>query len=611
MLPPSVRLWRQATNTEPMGTQRIWILPDFLASQIAAGEVIQRPESVVKELVENSLDAGATQIAVNVRGAGKQLVHVVDNGCGMSREDLALCIRRHATSKLRSAEDLHRITTLGFRGEALAAIAAVAHLEIRTRTAEEHTGWRLLSEPDAQPRIEPWAMEPGTQVFVRNLFFNVPARRKFLRSDLSEFRLVSDLMVRFALAAPHVRLTFSDERTLIFDLPAGTLLERLERLFGEEFARALIPVEAAEEGVVLSGFIGHPQQARPSRAQQFLFLNGRWIQHKGIAHAVFTAYEQLLEPGTFPPFVLYLQLDPERVDVNVHPQKHEVKFEDERFIYGVVHTAVARALQSHNVAPTLGWELAQAPLERQPDPQSGQVLVNRLTGEIVLPERFHRRAAPVGVRPVVLPAPSVPSPAPAQQPELAELPPSPRCWQLHRRYILWETPQGVRIVDQHVAHERVLYERILRLFERGEPLPQRLLLPLTVQLDPAAFATLEELRSELERLGFELRLLPPNQVELQAVPAELPPGREEQLLCELLESYREYEQHVPGGVRERVAAALACRMAVKSGEELSELQIRTLLQQLLECRLPYVCPHGRPVFVELPLEELDRRFERR
>ncbi|GBD07748.1 DNA mismatch repair protein MutL [bacterium HR21] len=596
-----------------MEERRIWILPEFLASQIAAGEVVQRPESVVKELVENALDAQAATVAVTVHGAGKRLVHVVDDGCGMSRADVELCIRRHATSKVRTLEDLHRICTLGFRGEALASIAAVSQLEIRTRRPEDAIGWRLLAEPETEPRIEPWAGDKGTQVLVRNLFYNVPARRKFLRSDLTEFRLIADTMTRFVLGHLGVRFLLSDERALLFDVPPGTLTERFAALFGEELAQRMLPVEAEYEGFRVWGLIGHPECARPSRTQQFWFVNRRWVYHKGLSHAVYTAYEQLLESGMYPVFVLHLEVDPERVDVNVHPQKHEVKFDDERQAFAAVLRAVSEALGRHHLAPTVA--LAQDPVVVERLGQGESLVVNRLTGEVLAPEQIPSRRwtgqgvghRTPGTSPRESPLFSVGVPA-----VFTELEQPVRCWQLHNTYIFWETPEGVRIVDQHVAHERVLYERFRRQWDAGERLPQRLLLPLALRLEPSTYALLEEFAELLTRLGFELEWETGREVRLAAVPAALPAGQEERVVTELLAALHEYRQ-LPRrtSVEEHLLATLACKAAIKAGQPLSEHEIRQLLRELQQCTLPFVCPHGRPVVIELTREELDRLFERR
>lgn len=592
-----------------MEEQQIWVLPEFIASQIAAGEVIQRPESVVKELVENALDAGASTVAVTVHGAGKRLIHVVDNGSGMSRADLELSIRRHATSKIRALEDLQRIRTLGFRGEALASIAAVAQLEIRTRRAVDSVGWRLLSEPETEPRLEPYVGEVGTQVLVRNLFYNIPARRKFLRSELTEFRLIADTVTRSVLGHPSVRFLLSDERSLILDVSPGALQERFAALFGAEVAERLLPVETEREGFRIWGFVGHPECTRPARTHQFLFLNGRWIQHRGLSHAVYTAYEHLLERGTYPLFVLHLEVDPERVDVNVHPQKHEVKFEDERQAFSAVLQAVRETLGRHHLALAVSVQAEAPPLVLERTEEGQPLLVNRMTGELVVPRQGAVR--PRGE----FPAGRVRwyGPASAQVPLRSHIPPelaaqSYRCWQVHNTYIFWETAEGVRIVDQHVAHERILYERFRRAWEEHHAVQQRLL-PLPLSLEPAQLVRVEEVWEILYGLGFELQRLPTGGIELVAVPADIPAGQEELIFRELLAA-EEGEAIGQSARLDRLIATLACKAAIKAGQPLSEPEIIGLLRELQQCSLPYVCPHGRPVVVELLRHELDRLFER-
>ncbi|MES2766700.1 MAG: DNA mismatch repair endonuclease MutL, partial [Bacteroidota bacterium] len=349
-----------------MTSQKIHILPDFIANQIAAGEVVQRPESVVKELVENSLDAGADSVAIVVRGAGKKLIHVIDNGRGMERDDLQLALKRHATSKIQTMQDLERIQTLGFRGEALASISSVASVEIRTKREEDSLGWKLCSEPNEAEVLEPFSAEKGTQIFVKNLFFNVPARRKFLKSDLTEFRYISDTMLKFAVSNPAVRFTFYDDDTLIFDTKPSALKERICDVLGAQIENNLIEISFKNDFVEVSGFVGKPLLAKQSRAGQYLFLNGRSIMNRAVSHAVFSPFEHILDKNQHPFFVLNLAIDPEKVDINVHPQKHEVKFDDDRVVYNAVQQAVGEALQSNHFVPEVRFreQVAQSPFEK-------------------------------------------------------------------------------------------------------------------------------------------------------------------------------------------------------------------------------------------------------
>jgi DNA mismatch repair protein MutL len=362
----------------------IRILPDFIANQIAAGEVVQRPESVVKELVENSLDSGATCIILVVKNAGKSLIHVVDNGSGMTKNDLELSVKRHATSKVFNSEDLEEIKTFGFRGEALASVCSVAGVEIRTKQNDSEYGWKLISEPMKDVLIEASKCDNGTQVFVRNLFYNVPARRKFLKSNLTEFRYISDTIIKIALAKPDIRFTFYDDDTLIFDVKASGLKERIISLLGQTVKESLIEVEYENDFVKINGYIGEPHLARQSRSGQYFFLNGRSILSNSLSHAVFSCYEQLLDKNQKPLFVLNIKIDYSKVDVNVHPQKHEVKFDDERFVYNSIKSAVLSSLNSHQLIPETEFNLMNAanPFININEGNS-RVFVNKITGEIV------------------------------------------------------------------------------------------------------------------------------------------------------------------------------------------------------------------------------------
>lgn len=645
-----------------LSESEIRILPDFIANQIAAGEVVQRPESVVKELVENALDAEADTIVVVVRGAGKQLIHVIDNGRGMSHADLLLACKRHATSKIRTADDLQRIMTLGFRGEALASIASVAQIEIRTRREQDGAGWKLVSQPLSDPVVEPCTLERGTQVLVKNLFYNVPARRKFLRSDLTEFRHISDTMLRFAIGHPDIRFVFYDDDTLVYDVHPADLRTRLLQLLGERFAESLLPAQAESELVKVHGFIGQPSFAQKTKAEQFLFMNGRTISSKQLSHAVFSAYEHLIDSSEYPPYVLFMDIDAERVDVNVHPQKHEVKFDDDRLVYSILKQAAAEALRAHDLTPQMQFRSqdASSPFERmmfnEPGKPAESALVNRITGEILdssaprlpqmraehddTPRRAFDDGSPVTRRTMsayeALFGVQASDAAPlghtasgvagahrnAQQPafEQPRLPDMPSqtgqhagakfFWQLHRKYILTQTDRGIAIIDQHVAHERILYERALKVITESLPYSQELLFPVQVELNTSERILLQELAEELQRLGFRLAMHGDAAVEILAVPVDIRTGHEESALREILEQYREYEQVRNTDARDNLAASFACRASIKTGDTLSIAEMRQLVEDLYATSLPYVCPHGRPVVVEFPLQELDRRFGR-
>ena len=666
----------------------IQILPDFIANQIAAGEVVQRPESVVKELVENSLDAGATEIVVVVRGAGKQLLHIMDNGKGMSEADLALAPKRHATSKIKTTEDLAHIMTLGFRGEALASICSVAQVEIRTRRQKDEHGWKLAAEPLQEPTIEPCAMEAGTQVFVRNLFYNVPARRKFLRSDLTEFRHIADTMTRFALSRPDVRFVFYDDDTLVHDLAPAPPHQRITDALGKRFSDTLMRVDFSEQlangsPLHVTGYVGQPQFAKRTKAEQFFYMNGRVIASRQLSHAAMSAYEHLIDQSSYPPFVLFLSVDPERVDVNIHPQKHEVKFDDDRTMYSAVRRAVAETLARHNLTPgayfreehpaqafpEFGGNLERMTLAPQSPSERGEsVMVNRDTGEIMpstsrgepepryappserrmtqsemsayeqifgrernsyserpaserfaserpASERFtseNRQASAFQRDAFANTSIANNSPATASAPEGSShqhFAPAKFYWQLHRKYVVMPTASGMAVIDQHAAHERILYERALKAMNEGFKYGQELLFPVQVQMTSGDAALTKELQEDLQKMGFDLALAELG-VEIRGVPADVRTGREEDALRELLEQYREYNDLRHTSVRDNLAASFGCRSAIRAGDALTFQEMRQLVDDLYAAQMPYTCPHGRPTVIEVPLGEFDKRFGR-
>ncbi len=592
-----------------MSDALIRILPDHLANQIAAGEVVQRPDSVVKELVENAIDAGATSITVVVREAGKQLIHVIDDGKGMVREDLELSIVRHATSKIASDQDLHAIRTLGFRGEALASIAAVADLEVRSRRIGQDVGYQLISRPGTPAEIRPGGGDVGTQVLVRNLFYNVPARRKFLKSDLTEFRHISETMQRMALARPDLRFTFYDADTLVFDVRPAELRRRMQDLLKVR-SQDLVSVEGGDRDVAVEGFVGLPSVARQSRSGQYFFLNGRPISSRSLGHAVISAYEHLLDAGQHPLFVLHITVDPQRVDVNVHPQKHEVKFEDERSIYLLVQHAVTSALQQHNVIPSF---LADVPLAERPLqslPRHGNeppTVVNRLTGEI---QTGHLAS---GVPPLRSRGSDVRAVTPAEQRGIDALfgreeTDAGEALHVGRQYILTTSAEGLVVIDQHAAHERILFEQAMRRSNEGDRGGQALLFAVDVRLSPSHVAILREYLDELTALGFRVEITSKGPIEIHAVPIDVQPGNEQQTLDAILQSLEEAGRLPREQRRERVAAAFAARQAIRRGQPLTASEMRALIQDLFSCKVPQLTPHGLPTYVVIPIDELTQRF---
>jgi len=595
----------------------IRIMPESLANKIAAGEVVQRPASVVKELVENALDAGARHITVILKDAGKTLVQVVDDGCGMSPVDARLCFQRHATSKIRTIEDLERIRTLGFRGEALASIAAVARVELKTKRAQDAAGYRVQIEGGHLIAAEPCPTANGTSVAVRNLFYNVPARRNFLKTPATEFKQIVETFQVLALSHPEVGFTLVHDDVEIYRLvpetdpsPAERLRRRIGTLFGPEYALQTIPVEETTSYLSVRGFLGRPELHRKSRGEQFFFVNRRYVRHRYLEHAVTSSYEHLIPEGAHPFFVLFLELDPKHVDVNVHPTKAEVKFDDERGIYGVLRAIVRRALGMADLVPQLELAAVTVPSDVTPATPAPRTESAGATPLRMPPGEVSRRLYAVeleAAEPIpqqtVLPS-SVRPESDEETPEHDTL-----IWQVHDRYILTQIRSGLLLIDQNAAHERILYERALRNLESGFGLSQQLLFPQTLEFSPADFALIKELMPELRALGFDLELFSGRTVVVRGVPDDIRPGDERTMLEDLLAQYKaNLPLRLPS--RENLARSMARRNAIRPGTRLTEKQMRTLIDQLFLCETPYVSPTGRPTMIRLTLEELERRFGR-
>lgn len=589
-------------------SSRIHILPEFIANQIAAGEVVQRPESVVKELVENAIDAGAECVTVVVQGAGKNLIHVIDDGSGMSKEDLALCLVRHATSKISTEEDLHRISTLGFRGEAMASIAAVADVEVRTRSHESDLGWTLTSQPGKPLDIAPAANEFGTQILVRQLFSSVPGRRKFLKSDLTEFRYISETMQTLALSRPSVRFVFYDGPTRIFDLPPSDLASRLGRVLSLHAEHSLVEVTASDSGITLRGYVGRQDAVRQNRSGQFLFLNGRPIKSRALAHAVNQAYEHLISPREFPVFALFLDVDPERVDVNVHPQKHEVKFDDERSVYLLLQDAVMRALSQASIIPPVmsNVSIASHPLSSLPSfPQGDTLVVNRLTGEI-LPQR-----GPLPER--GMPGPTEPRYTVAHRQGYDALF-APRDVPEESRQLIYATterivcvlPAGIMVVRPVAAAERIFFEQIMAQ-SNGSVVPQTLLFPVEISVDPSRQALLEEHAALIISAGFAVDIHD-GILTVSAVPSVIAPGEESSVIDELIAAMADVETAPALNRHESIVAKLARQYARRSVTGMTSERAEMLVRQLRQCTITHHTPFGLPTFTMIPFEELDRRL---
>jgi len=581
-----------------MPESKIKILPESLTNRIAAGEVIDRPASVVKELVENSIDAGATSIIVVVEEGGRTLIQVIDDGCGMSEEDAVRAFERHSTSKIATYDDLENIRTLGFRGEALASIASVSRVEMRTTERGSLEGTVVKIEGGAVTATDKAAANAGTSIAVKNLFFNTPVRRKFLRSVDTEYRHILNVMNRFTLAFPSIAFTFVNGDEVVFDLKPSDSATRAIEVLGERYRGHLLSVWDDGSLMKIDGFVGDQDTARKSRGDQYIFVNRRYVVNKSLNHGVISAYGEILPKGEWPLYVIFLEMEPHRVDVNVHPSKLEVKFADEGLVYNLLRGAVRRAVSSAFVIPHLD-KPPDAEFPKRPWP-------GRPPMEFVPPTRA-MSSEPQSAFQFPRDASSPPPPKTGAKAEEAKVE-RPNLWQLHNRYILSPIKSGLTIIDQHVAHERILYERALKSFEKYRPSSQQLLFPQTVELTAEDYSHLMDILPFLERIGFVIKSFGGTTIVIEGVPSDLR-GNEERVLLELLDAYKR-DRSEPLEVRERVARAFACSSAVKSGDKLTLEEMNALIDQLFATELPYFCPHGRPIIVNVSLEELDRRFGR-
>ena len=618
---------------------KIAVMPEHLSNRIAAGEVIERPASVVKELVENAIDAGATRIAVRVEQAGSRLIQVRDNGCGMDAEDALLCLEQHGTSKLKNEADMTCILTLGFRGEAIPSIASVSRMTIETRQAGSIEGTRVTVEGGRQVEASPAGCAPGTTMTVRDLFFNVPARKKFLRSAPTEQQHIEEAVLLLALPNPEITFELvSDGRTVVQSPGEARLSTRLRSFFGKHFADQMLPVEHREEGMTVRGFVGAPGFARPTRREQRIFVNRRAVEAPALYRGVRDGYGALAEHGRFPPCILFLEIAPEEVDVNVHPAKREVRFRREYVVSRAVAAAVAAALRGKTAKPASELDpripmeplLAGASVRYTPKAETPD-LFPPAPETTAVPEETPE--APRPVPPVQPPAsPSLtdhppyrerretptpePGPAPGPVAPAPQIPVFDGEWPekvlgiLNATYILAQSRNGLVLIDQHAAHERVMFEKLLRESEQGNVYKQPLLLPITLELPRPAAAMLLRTREWFAKLGFDIEDMGGRAVMLSAVPAAMPTADLEHLLLDTLsELCEEASARVPLE-REHVARA-ACHAAVRAGDELTVDMAEELLRQLAACRRGMLCPHGRPTMLTITMNELARRFGRK
>ena len=611
---------------------RIFLLPDNIANQIAAGEVIQRPASAVKELLENAVDAGATEINLIIIDAGKSLVQVIDNGSGMSETDARMSFERHATSKIKSIDDLFHIRTMGFRGEALASIAAVAQVELKTKRAEDEAGIYLEVENSAVRKQEPIAVPNGTSIAMKNLFFNVPARRNFLKSNNAEMRHIVDEFTRVALAFPHVFFSLNHNGQTLFHLEAGSLKQRIVQLLGNNYSAKLVPVKEETDYMNIHGFVGKPETSKKTRGDQYFFVNNRYIKSAYLNHAVMNAYQEMIPADSFPMYTLFIDLDPKQVDVNVHPTKQEIKFEDEKIIYAFVQAAVKHALAQYSVTPAIDFDLdasiQQLSSIQQPfteDKKSAAAAGTIFKGftqknqaHFIEKDLRHWRdfyespsAQGEKVNSSFIPGDTSLPDAPAQiSTEQSNADPiqSAEITQLLNTYIVLPSQNGFLLIHQQAAHERILYEQ-LRNATRDKPVTtQPSMFPSTLELVPADAVLLEELAPDLQQLGYVIEPFGKNSFVIQGTPADVEPGNEKHVIDILLEQYKHFNPDVKFSKREKLIRSLARQQSIRTGMRLTEREMRQLLYDLFACEQPNITPAGNPTYLEFKGEQLEKMF---
>ncbi|MEX0772048.1 MAG: DNA mismatch repair endonuclease MutL [Balneolales bacterium] len=594
-------------------------MPPEIANKIAAGEVVQRPGSVVKELLDNAVDSGANRIKVIIQNAGRTLIQVIDNGSGMTKEDIPFCFLRHATSKIKTADDLYRIRTLGFRGEAMASIASVSQVTLTTKRVEDSSGHEYEAWGGEEKRLEPAAADDGTSVSIRNLFFNVPARRAFLKTDATEFRHILITFQQIAMANQDIGFELIDGTDEIYSLPPQPLYQRIVDIFGKQYKASLIPVEENTSIVSLKGYIADPKLTKKNRGEQFLFVNGRPFMHRHLNYIVQNIYNKWTRPDEYSFYALFYKIKPEFVDVNVHPAKLEIKFEDERGVSTMTKSIVNKALNERMQVPTMeklsggdyqGYQRKndfETGFERtQSFPKGGGFSSPPSPGPGVPKAGRDLTASLYGNHTPVETAARVEGESPKQILKSKRV--SDGFWQVHDEFIMSQTLSGICMVDQHTAHKRIIFEKALKASESGLPSTQQLLFPQSVEFAASDFVLLKELKPDMERIGFNIQLLSGNTAMIIGLPADIQVGNEKHLLESILQQYQSLSSGMKLNGREKLALALANRSAIRKGKRLTQIEMEDLVDQLFSCDEPYFDPMKKPTILYIPLDEFRSRF---
>jgi len=608
----------------------IHLLPDNIANQIAAGEVIQRPASAVKELLENAVDAGASDIRLIVNDAGKSLIQVIDNGKGMSATDARMCFERHATSKIENIEDLFRIRTMGFRGEALASVAAVAQVDLKTRRAEDELGTHIEIENSEVVYQGPVAASVGTNLAMKNLFFNVPARRNFLKSNAAEMRHIIDEFIRVSLSFPQLFFSLTNNQQELFHLEPGSLKQRIVQVLGSNYNARLVAVNEKTDYLDIRGFVGKPEAAKKTRGDQYFFVNNRFIRSAYLNHAVMSAFQEMISSDSFPMYALFIDLDPSQVDVNVHPTKQEIKFEDEKIVYAFVQAAVKHALAQFSITPTIDFELdpniqkldaVSQPFTRE---KQSETLSSPLYRTFTQQFQAHKIDSGSNLKEwqslfeEAKPASSTGTDETYFE-AAQRLPGLGRKWsileqapilQIHQTYIIVATTNGYILVDQQAAHERILYERFVAYSQNWPAVTQKNLFPVSLQLNSADAALLQDLLPDLAQLGYEIELFGTDSFIIRGGPADIEQGNEKAVLEKTLEQFKHFNTELRLSKREKLFRSLASQQAIRKGMTLGTEEMKTLLSDLFNSTQPNVAPNGDPVYIEFKMDYLHKLFQR-
>lgn len=599
----------------------IQLLPDSVANQIAAGEVVQRPASVLKELVENSIDAGSTKIQVVLKDAGKTLIQVIDNGCGMSETDARMCFERHATSKIRQAMDLFNIKTMGFRGEAMASIAAVAHIELKTKQQHSEIGTLIRIAGSKVETQEPTNCQNGTNITVKNLFFNVPARRKFLSTNSTELKHLMEFFQRIALGFPEIQMQLIHNDQMLYDLPASKIFSRIVNILGKSVEKNLIPVQSETSMAKIIGYVGKPEYAKKRAGEQFFFVNKRFMKHPYFFKAVLSAYQNILLNNSLPLFFIYFDINPDAIDINIHPTKTEIKFENERALWSIIEATVKEGLGKFNIVPSLDFEqesVLEVPILKKNDPVIlPEVKVNPLFNPFQA--NYKRKTPPTQnweqlykgfeKHAKTIQSDIYKKETPAQTFLQNQENSYHRFFQIKGKYIASVIKSGLMLIDQKRAHERILFDEYIGKSTQEKALAQKLLYPQNIKLEAVESELFKSVIDEINNLGFEVKEITENNFEISSIPAHLPNQNLEKWIDNIIENLKNNDKDFKCSMQENLITTLAKFLSIPYGKKLSEEEMTYLNDKLFGSSMPNLTPDNKKILNVIPIEEIEKKFK--